>query len=387
MHHHQEEVSRISFLIRKKINDHLTDTEEKELKSWISQSPKNKELYDRCLNTAEQQQAFRFLQNINVAAAWQDLKLQEEKPQKINSPKLLQIVGYVAACLCIMLTTAVLIRRNQETAPTAQQSVNVDYKPAQNKATIRLSNGKHISLDNNHEAIIIKSNSITYNDGQKVTSTEELTSAQITTPRGGYYKVILPDGTKVQLNAESSMTYPLAFKGDKREVSISGEVYFEVTPARNKPFIVHSSTQVVEVLGTTFNINAYDNSKVKTSLVEGKVKVYSKTNSSLAPKFLTPGQQSICAASNIAVKAIELETELAWIQGKFNFDKKTLKEVMEEISRWYNIDVIIDKDVPNIEFFGGTFRNNNLSTILTLLEQNDISYTLTEDRKLYIKRL
>ncbi|MBD1429475.1 FecR family protein [Sphingobacterium litopenaei] len=390
MHLNKEEAPRISFLIRKKINDNLTAFEAEELASWVSASSRNEELYQQCLDKGDQKKAFEYLEKIHVASAWKDVKEQLNNTERqIEKPKIGRLFAYIAAACLLVFGSITLITQwyqkidNQDIANSP-----IDYKPANNQATIKLSNGKSYTLDNNQESVSINSTSIAYSNGQEITSTDDITSAEIHTPRGGYYKIILPDGTKAQLNAASSLSYPLTFSGNKREVSITGEVYFEVTPNKKQPFVVQSKQQEIEVLGTTFNINAYEaNSGTKTTLVEGKVKVIPKTNKTLLPTILQPGQQSVITTNKVFLQEIDSKSEIAWINGKFNFDGKKLKEVMQELSRWYDIDVIIDHDVPNIEFFGGTFRNNNLSTILTLLEHNDITYTLSTDKKLFIKKL
>lgn len=387
MYLNREEAIRISYLLRKKINNNLTYFEEVELNNWVTQNTQNRTLYERCLDSVEHKKAFNYLQNTNTHEAWEEVsKILDSETQKPKQNRVLHIISYVAAACVLIIGTLLLIIPSKDNEHISK-SISIDYKPARNQAVIKLSNGQLITLDSNQNMVTVNENAISYSNGQEITVKDEVISAEINTPRGGYYKILLPDGTKAQLNAASSLSYPLTFSKDKREVSITGEVYFEVAPDKNKPFVVQSKHQEIKVLGTKFNVNAYDDQfHIKTSLIEGKVSVYNATNKSLTPKILTAGQQSILSKEKTIIKSIDAQSEIAWVHGKFNFDGKLLREVMRELARWYDIDVFIENDVPNIEFFGGTYRNNNLSTILSLLEQNDLKYTLSEDKKLFITK-
>ncbi|MCA5006321.1 FecR family protein [Sphingobacterium bovistauri] len=387
MYQNQHEPQEIGQLLLKKINGNLSLEDEQVLKQWLSADPRNQALYARCIDPLQQKQVYAFLNKIDTSKAWLEIQTDLEiTPTKIHKSNR-YIWRYSVAAACALLIGSIFLwTKHNNTLNNTETITKLDYKPASNKAIIKLSNGESFTLDNNQDLVEVNSKSITYSDGKTITSTDDITSAEINTPRSGYYKIILPDGTQAQLNAESSLSYPLTFHGHTREVWITGEVYFDVKKNEKQPFVVHTQRQEIQVLGTSFNVNAYDEkNSIKTSLIKGIVKVANKSNKASSSKILYPNQQSILSTGKILVKEIDPKVEIAWINGKFNFDGKHLKEVMLEISRWYDIDVFISNDVPNIEFFGGTFRNNNLSTILSLLEQNNISYTISKDKKLYIK--
>jgi ferric-dicitrate binding protein FerR (iron transport regulator) len=202
----------------------------------------------------------------------------------------------------------------------------------------------------------------------------------------------LPDGTKVWLNAASSIRFPTAFTSEKREVKVTGEAYFEVTRNAKAPFLlIVNDTAEVQILGTHFNVNAYpDEHLIKTTLFEGSVKVGWLGNKGV---ILKPGQQAgmqqgkEIQAPGIKVTNLDASTQesvLAWKNGFFNFEGATLAEIMRQVARWYDIDVEFEKGVQNIEFVGEMSRDASFSDFLVALDKSEIHYKL-EGRKLTIK--
>ncbi|MNM71960.1 fec operon regulator FecR [compost metagenome] len=240
-------------------------------------------------------------------------------------------------------------------------------------------------MNKGEKQVVIDGGGIRYEDGHEVAPINAAVSARIETPRGGIYEVTLPDGTLVKLNAGTTLSYPTVFAKDKREVTLRGEAYFEVAKKKDQPFIVHTKNQQVQVLGTHFNINAYQTSvPTKTTLLEGKVMVTTLLGSQKVT--LLPGDQSVNTGTELTKHPVNVQQEMAWVYGKFNFDGKSLRQVMDELSQWYAIDVVYKGDVPNVSFFGGTFRTSKLSTILKILKDQDLSYHLTENGKLIIEK-
>ena len=201
----------------------------------------------------------------------------------------------------------------------------------------------------------------------------------INTPRGGQYKINLPDGTKVWLNAASSLTYPSQFTAKERRVELSGEAYFEVasqvltnSKGNSKiPFIVKTQNQEVEVIGTHFNVKAYnDDNDSETTLLEGKVKVvgYSNGVKSNEEKILNVGQSAIWNNGKIVIEAVNTEKAIAWKDGKFAFSGENIKDLMSNISRWYNVEVAYDGDVSEVNFEGSISRYETISEVLRKLE-------------------
>ncbi|MBT1707620.1 DUF4974 domain-containing protein [Fulvivirgaceae bacterium PWU5] len=205
----------------------------------------------------------------------------------------------------------------------------------------------------------------------------------IETPKGGQYQVVLPDGSKIWLNAYSSLRLPLNFsEGAERRVELKGEAYFEVSHQPTRPFTVVSGQHAVQVLGTHFNVKAYaDEPDIKTSLLEGKVRVTAGTHS----VTLAPGQQSRLAEGNITVAEIDTREAVAWKEGYFMFDDERLEDIMRSVARWYDVEVVFDNDALKEETFGAvTTRFTRISTLLEIMEQTGDVQFRVEGKTIHI---
>jgi transmembrane sensor len=257
-----------------------------------------------------------------------------------------------------------------------------DVLPGKHTATITLANGKTILLNASKTGVVIGEESLKYNDGTEVSaeaSHNQMLTA--TTPRGGTYQVRLPDGTRVWMNADSKLSFPSKFSGKERKVLLNGEAYFEVAKSyRSKikgdqsepeliPFIVATDKQEVIVLGTHFNVNSYsDETVTKTTLLEGSVRVVTKSISSAFSTVLKPGEQAI-NSGNIQVEKVDAEESVAWKNGSIVFKDKTLEDIMRELSRWYDVNVVYAADAPKYETFSGAVsRTRNMSTVLERMQ-------------------
>jgi transmembrane sensor len=255
-----------------------------------------------------------------------------------------------------------------------------DIAPGKNTATLTLANGKVINLSDAKTGVVVGTE-LKYDDGTNVNSSSlptrgisprggEKRSTMLTasTPRGGTYQVVLPDGTKVWLNADSRISFPSIFMGDKRQVELEGEAYFEVSKIFLKkggrmPFIVMSKGQKVEVLGTHFNISSYpDERSVKTTLLEGSVRVNDEV-------VLKPNQQSVLTEKAILVKQVDVNLAIAWTNGDFMFRSEEIGDIMKEVERWYNVVVLYQDDsLATIKFSGNISRYKNVSALLDILQ-------------------
>jgi ferric-dicitrate binding protein FerR (iron transport regulator) len=264
-----------------------------------------------------------------------------------------------------------------------------EIAPGGNRGILTLSHGKQIVLadisakdtiakEGEKEEVTIKMNAngvITYivNPDADASKNDANSFNTLSTPTGGQYNIVLADGTKVYLNSVSSIKYPTQFNGDQRMVELEGEAYFEVAKNKNKPFRVKSGNHAIEVLGTHFNVNAYNNeSVVKTTLLEGSVAITYKNQKAI----LKPGQQSNVSDNfnKIAIREVDTEAAIAWKNGRFKFDNANLKTVMKQLERWYGIKVEYRGDVSDVRFNGGTFMNKNLSEVLKVLELSNIKF-------------
>lgn len=264
--------------------------------------------------------------------------------------------------------------------------------PESNRAVITLSDGQKIYLDSagngalavqgNVQLLKLPGGEIAYQTGSGQ-SENEIEYNTIVNPRGSkVVNMVLTDGSKVWLNAGSSLKYPVTFLGDQRKVTVEGEAYFEVAPNVLKPFFVRCGTIEVQVLGTHFNVNAFedDDDNTKITLLEGSVKVRKGGESGL----LEPGQQAQVNKEIRVVSNIDIAQVMAWKNGYFQFDKASLQSFLKQISRWYDVDVVYEGNNKSREFVGEMERDLSLSTILEVLQMNNVEFTI-ENKKIIIR--
>ncbi|MBJ2125137.1 FecR family protein [Flavobacterium sp. IB48] len=363
-------------LLKRYQNGTLSDEDKDKLDAWYLHKATNS---NKQLSEYELEDSYEYLKS--------RLPLAKEK-------KVINLWPRIAAAASVaLLFGAGLFYFTKSESVVKQENIQVVEKPKEiapggNRGILTLSNGKQIVLSDvsskdiiakeDQDEVTIKMDAngvITYMINPNAdTSKEDANSFNtLSTPTGGQYNIVLADGTKVFLNAVSSIKYPTQFNGNQRIVELEGEAYFEVAKNKNKPFLVKSDNQTIEVLGTHFNVHAYNNeSVVKTTLLEGSVAVSSKNQKAI----LKPGQQSnVSDGSNkIAVKEVDTEAAIAWKNGRFKFDNADLKSVMKQLERWYGIKVEYRGDVSDVRFNGGTFRNKNLSEVLKVLELSNIKF-------------
>lgn len=316
---------------------------------------------------------------------------------------------YAAAVLLIFGSAAYLwtiTKKTEQSLVNNHIPLTTDIPPGKDGAILTLANGKQLVLDSlgegtiatqNGTQILLSNNQLVYDASA---TTGKVSNNTITTPKGRQYTITLPDGTKVWLNAASSIEYPVAFNGNERRVKINGELYFEVANNSRQPFIVETDNQKVEVLGTSFNINSYaDEKTVQTTLLTGVVKVTPLVSSKHASlqeyknqyKVLAPGQTSVLnkpdantASSLIITDTQNLAKITAWKNGLFNFDDVDLYSVMRQLERWYNIEVQYVTKPENVFFKGKIHRNTKLSNVLKMLEMMGVNFEL-KDNILYVR--
>ncbi|TKC63996.1 DUF4974 domain-containing protein [Pedobacter hiemivivus] len=318
-------------------------------------------------------------------------KVADEQPKTIKRYPMIRWIAAAAAIFVVALGTWTAIEYKEPVK--VSELVSTTIGPGGNKATLTLADGRTVELSN-VQAGIVAGKEITYTNGVPVENVDLDQTYNnprlliLQTPRGGTYKITLEDGTQIWLNAASTIKYPSRFASDERVVELEGEAYFQVKTAYRKngekiPFKVISKHQEVEVLGTQFNINAYrEQLAIKTTLVEGRVAVSDKQDRIT----LSPNQQAIVSAGKIKVKQVNVNDYIAWRDGKFGFDSKTFEETMNEIGRWYDLDIIYENGIPKEELMGDAFRNQNISLVLRLLDVAEIDYKLdVSRRKLIIK--
>ena len=279
-----------------------------------------------------------------------------------------------------------------------EKNTQDDVKPGGNKAILTLSDGSSIILDSAQNGSLTRQGNtkvLKINNGLLAYNADKSRPAEIiyntlTTPRGGQYRVTLSDGTQVWLNAASSITFPTVFSGKERKVEVTGEVYFEVTKNAAMPFIVKKVNDDVRVrvLGTHFNVNAYDDeANIKVTLLEGSVRVQSSTND-WQPAILKPGQQVRITINQKpeTINDADVEQVMAWKNGKFQFgEKMEFTAIMRQIARWYDVEVEYN-DRIDVHFGGSISRESNVSAVLEKLAlAGDMKFTI-EGRKIIVAK-
>ncbi|MFD2554108.1 FecR family protein [Sphingobacterium tabacisoli] len=303
--------------------------------------------------------------------------LREKTSTPVVSRRLVK-VWWAAAVLItsIFLFSVVYWNRLPVTEESTVEVMAMDISPGSKKATLTVDDGTVVELEEGADLVAVKGSAITYADGSVIgepvadESSAVLRYNTLVTPNGGEYQIVLGDGTKVWLNAASSLRFPQRFLGHEREVELVGEAYFEVASDKSKPFKVKSKGQILEVLGTHFNVTAYGEERsVRTALLEGAVKVSSEYSKEHV--VLRPGQQSIIQAGEkgITVNKADKESVLAWQKGYFLFDDADLESIMKQVERWYDVEVIYASKPTGKTFLGMVSRSRNISAVLSALEK------------------
>ena len=303
----------------------------------------------------------------------------------------------VAAAILLLLGAAgyILHQYNKAHPKTAAKALAQVIIPGSNRATLVLSNGATINLDSaTNGTLALQGNAriVKSTDGQltcQKTAQDQKPPQEsyntLTTPRGGQYQLTLSDGTRVWLNAGSSIRYPTSFMGGEREVEITGEVYLEVAANEHMPFKVRTRGMEITVLGTDFDVNAYeDEDNIKTTLLSGKVKL---TNNK-AGRLLEPGEQGQLDPQGDfrVVQGIDTADIVAWKNGRIELGGNTIEPIMREVSRWYDVDIEYRGDKPTDNFMGGISRQGNVSELLKILEHTQAVHFIIEGRKIIVMK-
>jgi hypothetical protein len=326
----------------------------------------------------------------------------EELQQKITvqpEPQFIRKKSFwppaLAAAATVLLTISVLFIYHRAEKPSKNNTIvkRTDIKPGVNKAILTLANGHKIMLTDSTNGAIATQAGIKINKTAKGQIIYELPAGTATdnsipeyntieAPTGGQWEVILPDKSKVWLNARSSLTYPTCFAGNERKVKLNGEAYFEITHNKKMPFRVMSKTQTVEVLGTHFDIMAYEDEQVmKTTLLEGSVKISDGNRS----RILVPGEQAQVSNADLKVTSdVDLEDMISWKNGYFKFNEN-LESIMRKVARWYDVEISYAGNVDPSQRFGGKIsRYKNLSSALKIMELTGNIHFKVEGRRVTV---
>jgi ferric-dicitrate binding protein FerR (iron transport regulator) len=408
-----ENLKEITNLLYKHIRKELSDEESIQLQNWVNESEENRIFFAKATDVKWLLQQVKSksdsIQHIDLDQAWEAIKRmgweQVSEPKRaVISLKYKRYVAVAAAVLLLIVASWFFGIQHPKKLPAVVPSIAKvdDVQPGKYKAMLTLADGRTIALDTaiqgelakqGNSVVLNKDGRLVYDDSKQSPRTNTLENSfnTLQTTKGQTYTTVLADGSQVWLNSESSIRYPIAFTGSERKVYITGEAYFEVAPAfvqkGNKlvkqPFKVVVENMEVEVLGTHFNVNAYaDEEVIKTTLLEGKVKIVTENISSV----LTPGQQAQLKKGTTLLQVMDnadVEQAVAWKNGFFQFSDDDLKTVMRQLARWYDVEVIYQGGITSDTYGGRINRNSKVSEVLTLLGRNRVKYKI-EGKKIII---
>ena len=360
----EENSGHISQLLQKFLFGQLTDVEKVEFEEWLQANDQNRRLLESFRKAKNIEQDLAIVKQLDANRAWQKLNNKNEK----SNHK--WFIG-IAASLLLLASFFYLWRNNylrtENDGVHTSLYLTQDVEPAQSGAILQLSNGEKVAL-NDKTSKTYDSNKTFVGNGREliVNNTKSQHVSRLNSlivPRASFYKITLSDGTRVWVNAQSNLKFPVQFPKNERRVSLEGEAYFEVAHDAKKPFFVESKAGEIKVLGTHFNVFAYHDD-IRATLVEGKVEVRQQENK----LELNPGEFASLSKNNMIKGSADIQQDLAWHNNEFYFKKETIVNIAHQLSRWYDLDVKFRGNVQlNKEYSGSIQRDVKLSQVLEML--------------------
>ena len=387
-----EQAFRVAWLVAGFLRHTLTDAQQIELDNWVTASMDNQRLFEKLIDEKNLDEWQQQKEKVDTTAALENIKSKISfRPKRKSAERSVWLYAAAACILAGIMFTFLLISKNQfKKQPDMVQTKPADIAPGADRATLRLSDGTLVRLDaikngnlttqGNTHITKLDSGQLAYQQVNPTALPQAESYNTLSTPAGGQYKVILPDGTKVWLNASSSLKYPTVFGGAKRMVELTGEGYFEVAKDPMFPFEVKVNGAVVQVLGTHFNVNGYaDEPDTKVVLAEGSVRF----NNFLV---LKPGEAAALSKNgNMSKGRADTEQALAWKNGQFVFKETPIDVLMRQVARWYNAEIIYGADIK--DHFNATIsRDTPVSRLLHLLEATGEVHFSIEGNKITVMK-
>ena len=382
-HETLKQAYRTAYLIAGHIRQTLTEEETDELNDWILLSRENMELFAELTDEKNIAASLERYEKIKVEEALAATK----KHITFSKPRSTVRTWQYALAACVILAIGIFMYTRFAGTTKDDPVIAVhhdDIDPGNNEAVLLLPDGKRVPLAAGPDTLLQGKVEVLRNKGEIVYASSDAGSEYhtLTIPRKGQYKVILPDGTKVWLNSESSIKFPTAFNSSERKVFVTGETFFEVAHDASKPFRAVAGDITVEALGTQFNINAYTNeASLAATLVEGSVKVSVGTMN----EILKPGEQSQWSGGALTKLGVDANATSAWRMNQFQFKNTSLDVIMRQIERWYDAKVIY-KDAVNLHLNATIERNVPVSKLLHLLEATEQVHFNVEDNVITVSK-
>ena len=382
----------ISDLIAKKNKGTISPEEMEKLDSWINESDENLEIYTKAIDNTylvNKLEVYQLFKKNEIKAVLEN-ELFKTKTRKLYPGVFLR---YAAVLIPFVMLVGVSWYFLNESKSPSLSSLDKTVKPGSQKAILKLSDGNIMELDDTNllaemeqgdARIVNKQNSLIYSAEAESTESQPVIQNELITPRGGGYKLQLADGTVITLNAGSSLKYPVSFTDSIRQVFLEGEAYFDVSH-NGKPFIVSCDNMDVRVLGTSFNVSSYsDDSEIRATLVEGKVKITTAENlvQTAEERILAPNDQAIISREDASLEIVKVNTSqyTSWVEGKFEFSNANLDEVMKRLARWYDFEFEFESDSAKDFHFTARLNNDqSISSILEMLEMTtDVKFEIRD---------
>ena len=358
----------IAAIILAYLRDEVDEEGQRKLKVWLEESDSHKTLFARIQDEKMQYEDIQKILSYDAGGAWQVVQQKAARRRR----KRLTRVYRVAVSVVIIFGVAIAFLLREE-ATTVVPVVKVEeITPGRSMAKLTVASGDVYHLDSLHQVDLITSlaenngKEVVFIDRQLEEGEREIKYNKVEIPRGGEYQIVLGDGTRVYLNAQTELRFPESFaSSEQRLVYLSGEAYFEVTKNPSKPFVVQCKDYAVKVLGTSFNVNSYEGDETsKTTLATGKVEIDMDGKQTI----LNPGQQAIIKNGEVNVKEVDVEVYTTWMFDNFRFQSESIQEIMTKLSRWYAIDVFyMNESVRNYHFTGYLPRYAKIADVLELL--------------------
>ena len=382
-----ENIYQDAALMRKFLLGEANEAERKELEKRLAECPDLKKEYEQLQNGETLKAAFGEYKDYSSKKAYQSfLQKIGRMEKKERKPSISRVWWYAAAAVIVL---AVGLSFYMSNFYSAVEEKRVLIQPGTQQAQLTLPDGSIIDVDKKEVNVVVDGVQVKYKKGvlsyqptvttqHEEESTEEkpVKSNELVIPRGGENTVILADGTTVHLNAGSKLTYPVRFAGKRRVVALEGEAYFDVVKDETRPFIVQTHLGEVTVLGTAFNINAYTDASVYTTLVHGKVQF---SSSSIGTIILSPGEQAVVSANGSEKRMVDLDEYVGWVDGRYVFNNRPLGEIMQTFERWYDIQVYYETPhLRDITYSGSLKRYGTINSFLDALElTGDLTYKIS----------
>ncbi|QEC42681.1 FecR family protein [Pseudobacter ginsenosidimutans] len=383
-----QQKQRLIALMVKKLSSTITEEEQLELQYMMDEDPAARSFAEQ-FDPAFVARELARKDHIDTATEWEKLRQLVLSGNKQTPVRRILVRAAVAASLIILVASALYLMLKKKDEMPAKQIAHTDAShilPPDGKAMLTLDNGESIVLDSlNSQHLALKAQGvIAMNDHELqygATGASAVVFNTISTPKGSSYKLLLPDGTRVWLNNASSVRFPTAFTGKSREVTTSGEAFFEVAKDNSKPFIVQSKEVKILVLGTSFNLEAWpEKNSVNATLLEGAVRVENKSGAAL----LKPGQQAKVENNIAVINNTDIDKVIAWKENRFVFRANTIHEVMDQLARYYDLEVAYSGNTTSSLFVGSFMRSAPLSEILEFLEKTGAVHFKIENRKITV---